>query len=192
MTRPGSTDARVKRTRLALRASLLALMTERGWEALRVRDICERAKVGRSTFYTHFADKEELLLSGFDELQAELRAAARAAAPRRLGFVRPLIEHVREGFWSATRRRLRALTSGRGGQIIRERMTRMVCELLADEVAPLAPAGPQRDVATRYLAGALVELLLSEPTAPRRLGSDELESLYRRLTLPVLRELSRR
>jgi AcrR family transcriptional regulator len=32
-----------------------------------VRDVCERADVGRSTFYLHFADKESLLVSGFDD-----------------------------------------------------------------------------------------------------------------------------
>jgi AcrR family transcriptional regulator len=190
VNQPGPTDARARRTRQALRASLLALLTERGWEALRVRDVCTRARVARSTFYTHFADKEELLLSGFDELHAELRAAARREPLRPFAFVRPLIEHVREGYWSAARRRVRALSTGRGGQIVRERMLRMICELVTDEVADHAPAGPRREAAVRYLAGALVELLLTEPRAPGRLTTDEIEAVVRRLSLAVVRELA--
>src|SRR5262249_477652 len=55
---PNPTDRRVVRTRQTLRAALIALLYERGWDAISVQDICGRAGVGRSTFYTHFADKE--------------------------------------------------------------------------------------------------------------------------------------
>src|SRR5687768_13088670 len=70
MTTP--VDPRVVRTRRQLRDALVASILERGWEAVSVTDVCERAEIGRSTFYVHFADKEELLLSGFDELHAAL------------------------------------------------------------------------------------------------------------------------
>ena len=38
-----------------------------------MQDVCERADVGRSTFYTHYADKEDLLVSGLDDLRRVLR-----------------------------------------------------------------------------------------------------------------------
>lgn len=174
-----------------LRESLLALMSERGWDEVTVQAICERAAVGRSTFYAHFTDKEELLLSGFDELHAALREIVRSSAPRPLAFVRPLIEHVREGYWSATRRRIRALTTGRNRQVIRERMTQLVIDLLEEEIADAMPTGARRDIAVRYLAGALIELLLSDPASAKRSSSAEIEQVYRTLTLAVLRELPR-
>ena len=59
------TDRRIARTRRALRESLSSLVMERGWSAVSVQEICERADIGRSTFYLHYADKDELLLSGF-------------------------------------------------------------------------------------------------------------------------------
>ena len=52
-------DRCVQRTRDSLRAAFVALMAERGWDRVSVQDVCDRANVGRSTFYTHFADKEE-------------------------------------------------------------------------------------------------------------------------------------
>ena len=58
---PNPQDPRAVKTRLALRAALVSLIIERGWDAVAIRDVCQRAGVGRSTFYTHFADREELL-----------------------------------------------------------------------------------------------------------------------------------
>ncbi|UJR80559.1 TetR/AcrR family transcriptional regulator [Sandaracinus amylolyticus] len=179
-------DARTQRTTRALRDALLSLMVERGWEAVRVQDVCERAGIARSTFYTHFTDKEDLLLSGFDTLQRELRAHAQG---RPLGWVRPLIEHVREGYWLATRRRVSALTRGRGGQIIRERVTRLVMELLDEDLGDQIAKGTEREIALRYLAGALVELLLVDRTTPKRASVAELEATYRKLTSAALRAL---
>jgi len=39
---------------------LIGLILDHRWERLSVQDICGRANLGRSTFYNHFADKEEL------------------------------------------------------------------------------------------------------------------------------------
>src|SRR5512139_3251865 len=68
------TDRRVLRTRATLREALVRLILERGWDDISVQDVCDRANVGRSTFYSHFADKEELLLAGFDDLRKALVA----------------------------------------------------------------------------------------------------------------------
>ncbi|RUW95783.1 TetR family transcriptional regulator, partial [Mesorhizobium sp. M8A.F.Ca.ET.059.01.1.1] len=48
-------DRRVARTRALLQDALIALIPERGYAAITVEDICEKANVGRSTFYTHYA-----------------------------------------------------------------------------------------------------------------------------------------
>jgi AcrR family transcriptional regulator len=63
-------DRRVQRTRHALQDALVSLIEERGYEAVTVQAILDRANVGRSTFYAHFRDKEELLLSGFENLRS--------------------------------------------------------------------------------------------------------------------------
>jgi AcrR family transcriptional regulator len=63
------TDRRVKKTRLALQNALIELILEKGYDAVMIQDILDRADVGRSTFYAHFQDKEDLLLARFDNLQ---------------------------------------------------------------------------------------------------------------------------
>src|ERR1044071_548362 len=61
------TDARVRRTRDALGDALVALMHEKPFETITVQDVLDRAKVGRSTFYSHYSDKDDLLMSDAEE-----------------------------------------------------------------------------------------------------------------------------
>jgi AcrR family transcriptional regulator len=67
-------DRRIQKTRQALQEALIALVLEKGYEALTVQDVLDRANVGRSTFYAHFYDLDDLLQSEFEHLQAEFEA----------------------------------------------------------------------------------------------------------------------
>ena len=55
-------DRRVRRTRHALRSALVELVLEKGFHALTVEEIIDRADIARATFYTHYRDKEDLLV----------------------------------------------------------------------------------------------------------------------------------
>lgn len=65
------TDRRIQRTRQSLRAALLELIKEKGYDAISIEEITERANVGRATFYLHYKDKEDLLLEEFSEMVNE-------------------------------------------------------------------------------------------------------------------------
>jgi AcrR family transcriptional regulator len=56
-------DRRTRRTRERLGNALLALILEKPIDDVTVQDVLDRASVGRSTFYVHYRDKEDLLLS---------------------------------------------------------------------------------------------------------------------------------
>lgn len=58
---PEKIDPRVKRTRSLLEQAFMALIQEKGFQAVSVQDIAERAGVNRATFYAHFTDKYDLL-----------------------------------------------------------------------------------------------------------------------------------
>lgn len=60
-------DRRVQKTRQLLQDSLISLISEKGFEAVSIQDILDRANVGRSTFYLHFENKQELLHSCFKD-----------------------------------------------------------------------------------------------------------------------------
>ncbi len=72
-------DPRVVRTRQMLRDALVALIAEKGFDALTVQDIAERAKLNRATFYLHYHDKQDLLENSLrdaiDELMADIGAS---------------------------------------------------------------------------------------------------------------------
>lgn len=61
-------DRRSQRTRQALGNALVELMMERGYDGISIKDIIERANVGRSTFYSHYVDKDELFASQLDRV----------------------------------------------------------------------------------------------------------------------------
>jgi AcrR family transcriptional regulator len=56
-------DQRIRRTHERLGSALVALIQERPIDDVTVQDVLDRASVGRSTFYLHFRDKDDLLLS---------------------------------------------------------------------------------------------------------------------------------
>ena len=65
--RQGSTDLRIRRTRERLGAALIALIEEKAIDEVSVREVLDRAKVGRSTFYLHYEDKDDLFLSQLED-----------------------------------------------------------------------------------------------------------------------------
>ncbi len=71
-TEPAPVDPRVHRTRAMLRDALIELIRERGFDAISVQDITERAQINRSTFYLHYRDKDELLTHIMRDMILEL------------------------------------------------------------------------------------------------------------------------
>ncbi len=65
-------DRRKERTRQLLRDALLELIPEKGYEAITLQDITDRANVARPTFYLHFKDKQDLLFSSLREIYDDL------------------------------------------------------------------------------------------------------------------------
>ncbi|MCH7775257.1 MAG: TetR/AcrR family transcriptional regulator [Gemmatimonadetes bacterium] len=132
-------DRRVRRTKGRLKATLLELIDEQDYDAITIEDITERAGVGRSTFYSHFTSKDDLLFSGFDHWLLSLTGTEPNSGDedgpddeRRFRFSLPLLQHIRSQvrFFQATivqgsnagiRRRITALLA----QPVRVELERM-------------------------------------------------------------------
>ena len=185
---PRGGDRRVQRTRRTLREALLSLILERGWEAFSVQDVCDRADVGRSTFYTHFADKEELLVSGFDDLRKALRQelAQPAGSERPFGFARGLIEHACENV-----RLFRALVGKRSGQVVLRKFRELMLDLVREDLAAVGPATPAREAAEHFIAGGFLELLTWQIEARRLSRPEEMERLFLQMATPVVEVVRR-
>lgn len=72
MKKDGTVDLRIKRTQRAIKESFFALVEEKGFEHISVKDITQGAMISRNTFYLHYSDKYELLNSICDELMRTL------------------------------------------------------------------------------------------------------------------------
>lgn len=176
--RSASLDPRVSRSRERLRDALVALTFERGWDDVSVQEVCVRAGVGRSTFYTHFADREELLLGAF---QGEHIAPNSARRAETLAFVRPLVEHVGEH-----RDLYNALVGTSCERPMRRRFMHAVSELVEAELARRAAASAERTAAVRFLAGAYCETLTFWLDAQRPAAAREIECMLRQFSVPVI------
>jgi AcrR family transcriptional regulator len=92
------TDARVRRTRDALGDALVALMQEKPFDTITVQDVLDRAKVGRSTFYSHYSDKDDLLMSDAEEFfeSIAMLLSVRGDESDRVFPVREFFGHITE------------------------------------------------------------------------------------------------
>lgn len=180
---PRRRDRRVERTRRALREAMVALIVERGWDGFGVQELCDRADVARSTFYVHFADKEELVAGAFDDLRRFIRAQAAegADAAQALAFSRPLVEHGYE-----QRRLFLALGGKKSGLFVHRKFRELVLGLVREDLEAALPGGQRRAAVVAFVAGAFLELLTCcletrSPPTP-----EEADALFRELVTPVL------
>lgn len=67
-TKKGTADRRVQKTQQSLRNALIELILEKHYDTISVQNIIDRANVGRSTFYLHFRDKEDLFRGDWQRL----------------------------------------------------------------------------------------------------------------------------
>jgi AcrR family transcriptional regulator len=188
------TDRRVQRTQGLLHGALAALIHEKAYDAIVVKEILARANVGRSTFYTHFRDKDELLESG---MRGMLRASETAApvrstglAERILRFSLPMFEHI-ERYRGASD----VSVDVQGQAVVHEHLQRVLVESITED---LRRAGPRRqesghnvpsDLIAEYVASTFLLVLNWWMESEEPLPSRKVNDLYRALILPTLTEV---
>jgi AcrR family transcriptional regulator len=87
-------DRRTARTRAALMQAFVAILLEEGYDAVTVERVCAKADVGRSTFYMHFAGRDDVLRHALTRPSSVLAAIVSGSlTPVQLV---PQLEHFRE------------------------------------------------------------------------------------------------
>lgn len=182
-------DRRVQRTKTSLHNALIGLAREKPYPSIAVKEILDRANVGRSTFYTHFRDKDDLLESGIHEILRSIQGQPGAVfTPERVvAFSLPLLKHIDE------HRRAGGPRMKREGRVLmHEHMQDVLTSLIADELA-MSPDKGQVQIPTRLLArhvAAAFVLVLNwwvETDSP--LTPAEVDARFRALVVPILAAL---
>jgi len=188
-------DRRVQRTQQLLQTALISLIQEKGFEALSVQDIIDRANVGRATFYAHFDNKEDLLVSRLEALRASLQARQRHALlqaartdDRMFAYSHEMFVHVDEH-----RAVFRSMVGKRSGAVIQQLFHKMLVDLVREDIKALMPRAASNSTPTeavvQLVAGGLFGLVLWWVDGRMKLSIEEVDALFRRLAIPAVRAM---
>ncbi|RPJ38554.1 MAG: TetR/AcrR family transcriptional regulator [Chloroflexi bacterium] len=184
-----STDRRARRTRRQLKEALFALILEKGYDAVTIEDITGRADLGRTTFYLHYKDKEDLLVESIDSIAADLIARLPPPAwnvidppgdPSRVIDAIPItFEHAAENA-----QLYRVILRGEGAvqanrrihAIIRQKAVELVNERMKE--GRLRPHVPM-DVFANYFAGTLLATITWWLETDMPYPPDEMAEMFR-------------
>lgn len=165
-------DRRVKRTQNLLAKALIALTLEKGYEAVTIRDITERADVGYATFFRHYHDKDALLLDVLEVVLEELMSLlplSPDADPATVGTL--IFRYVQRQSEVC-----RVLLSSRGSTMLVQRIIEAGTESVLRQHAPLAGAVVPMEIAAYHLVASTLALIQwwlehNMPYPPERMGS---------------------
>lgn len=184
-------DRRARRTRRQLKEALFALILEKGYDAVTIEEITSRADLGRTTFYLHYKDKEDLLVESINSIAVELIARLPPPAwnvadlPESAGRV---VDAIRITFQHAAENAqlYRIILRGEGAikanrrihAIISQKATELVVDRVKD--GSLRPQVPM-DIFANYFAGTLLATITWWLEANMPYPPDEMAEMFRML-----------
>jgi AcrR family transcriptional regulator len=188
-------DRRVQKTETLLRDALTSLIREKAYNAIVVKEILDRANVGRSTFYTHFRDKDDLLASSIHEMlrTARLMQVPSSAKPyeKIIRFSLPIFEQLQQ-HRHEHRRAGDAMMDDKSRAILHERLQNVLVELIDHDVEQClqgrrgAAGQMPPEVLVNYVASTFVLVLDWWVETDSTLAPKEVNDLFRALVLPTL------
>lgn len=182
-------DRRTNRTRRSLSQALIELILEKHYDEITVQDVIDQADVGRSTFYAHYRDKEDLLESNFEKFLDGLvhhiewrNIKAGRCVPVMLLF-RHLQEEAHPFYRALARSRKLDLLYKNGLNYLTKGIEQKLTSLLSNQPPPSVPIS----ILSSYLAGELLGLLRwwlehDMPYSPERM-----DEIFHALVMPGFR-----
>lgn len=195
-------DRRRARTQGLLLEALTGLIVEKGYDPITVQDILDRANVGRSTFYAHYKDKQDLLMGSLDRLKSGLTLAQKTAlagggSQGQLAFSLPMLHHVK-----SHRRLYKAFMGRASGTMVMFHIQRILADLARDEIKARVPRrmqamnahgglkaasmAPPIEAIVQATVGAYIALMTWWMDHGTPCSAEELDGLFQRLVLPGL------
>ena len=175
-------DRRSERTRRSLEDALVALFLEKRYTDISVQDILDRANVGRSTFYEHYWDKDDLLGSELERMVDLLSGHTFTAAPTVPALIPALalFRHVQD-----QQHLYQALLRGRGLEICVQTLQLKLSILVEERLCNLFSGYTQDEqliaATASCVAGAFMALLQWWLSTDMALEPERLDALYQQL-----------
>jgi AcrR family transcriptional regulator len=168
---------------------LIGLAAEKPYGAIAVKEILDRANVGKSTFYTHFRDKDELLLSGIHEIlrTRESCGDAVSSVEQVLAFSLPFLEYVDQHRRATGRRMVH-----RSHTALHGHLQHVLTMVLADDLTTLQQRSARAmfslptTLVARHIASTFVLVLDWWVETEVDLTPNEVNARFRALVLPTL------
>lgn len=182
-------DRRVQKTQRLLREALASLIREKPYESIAVKEILDRANVGRSTFYMHFRDKDALLVSGIQEMFRTVEPVSPKAKgyEKFLRFSLPVFE-----FHERHRHAGEARMGARARAVLHGHLQRVLADWIAEDVRKDL-SGKQRksgriapELLVQHVAATFVLVLNWWVETRNPLSPKGVNDVFRALILPAL------
>lgn len=150
MTEEFEGDKRIERTRLALRNAFFELVLSQPYSRIKITDILAKAEVGRSTFYEHYQNKDDLLYASLHWPMTIMASAMQP--PGKVLDIKGILEH----FWE-NRSFARPILTGS----TRKHVSRCLSQILTEQLNNLSSPSQNRYVPISAIAQALAAFQLS-------------------------------
>lgn len=176
-------DRRSLRTRNLLHNALIELMLEKPYDDITVQDIIDRANVGRSTFYGHFQDKEDLAVSGLEHALGQLGHPFEGRDFGEHAYISAMLRHVQE-----QQALFQALIRGRGIDLFLEKGQAFWSKKIEAHLRENLPQGQEPEVPLAiivdYLSSALITMVKWWVDHKMPYSPERMEEIFLRLVMP--------
>ena len=174
------TDRRVKRTQRLLAEALIALTLEKGYDAVTIRDITERADVGYATFFRHYSDKDALLHDVAHVVMQQLLDLLPKGDPTEMGV--KMFEYLRVN--SAV---CRVLLGSHGSMQMLAQIAAQGAELVLRDHTPRPDSVIPPEIAAQHMVASLLALIQWWLDHDMPYPPDKMGEIYQRLIVqPVM------
>lgn len=177
-------DRRSLRTRQLVNSAMMELLAEKRYDEITVREILDRAGIGRSTFYSHYYDKDDVHTLMMEQMlermnqQLSDRHAGQGIVPS-LELFQHIYQdgqHFQAMVWGNAGERLWEMMQATLGRTIEQALESSGQDTSLPSIPPA--------VVSQYLAGAFLNLLKWWLKAGMPYEPEEMDRIFRQLALP--------
>lgn len=177
-------DRRSLRTYHLVSTAMMELLSEKSYDAITVQDILDRANIGRSTFYAHYYDKEDVLASITKQMLDlfSQRMQQAEAGPELLPGLE-LFRHAKQ-----MHQQFQVLLKGQSEEVLlktaqallSKNIEQNLASALSEKCSPSVPL----EIVSQYLAGAFLNLLKWWLESEMPYSPERMDEMFQQLALP--------